>query len=110
MPLLFSYGTLQREDVQRSTFGRPLRGRPDALLGFARSTVTIDDPAFVAASGRAEHAVVRFTGRSEDRVPGTALEVTDDELARADAYEPAGYTRVLAPLASGAQAWVYAGA
>ena len=109
MPLLFSYGTLQREDVQRTTFGRLLRGRPDELIGFALSTTTVADPAFVAASGKAEHAIVRRTGRREDRVRGTVLELTDDELARADAYEPAGYTRALAPLASGGQAWVYAG-
>ena len=110
MPLLFSYGTLQREDVQRATFGRPLRGRPDELLGFALSTKRVDDPAFVAASGKADHAIVRRTGRPDDRVRGTVLEVTDDELARADAYEPAGYVRVLAPLASGGEAWVYAAA
>jgi hypothetical protein len=27
MPLLFSYGTLQQEAVQLSTFGRPLHGQ-----------------------------------------------------------------------------------
>jgi hypothetical protein len=34
MALLFSYGTLQQPDVQRATFGRLLRGEPDALVGF----------------------------------------------------------------------------
>ncbi len=34
MPLLFSYGTLQQEDVQLSTFGRLLQGQRDELLGF----------------------------------------------------------------------------
>jgi hypothetical protein len=38
------------------------------------------------------------------------LELTEAELARADRYEPAGYTRVAATLASGKQAWVYADA
>jgi hypothetical protein len=37
MPLLFSYGTLQQEDVQWSTFGRLLEGEPDELPGFALS-------------------------------------------------------------------------
>jgi len=32
---------------------------------------------------------------------------SDAELAQADAYEVSDYQRVLAPLASGAQAWVY---
>jgi hypothetical protein len=108
MPLLFSYGTLQREEVQRATFGRALRGEADALVGFALSTFEVTDPAFVAESGSALHRIVRETGRDDDRVSGTALEVTDDELARADAYEPAGYARVRARLASGREAWVYA--
>ena len=110
MPLLFSYGTLQREDVQRSTFGRALRGFPDELVGFEQSVFRIEDPAFVAASGKADHAIVTFTGNHDHRVPGTVLEISDAELASADEYEPAGYARVLADLASGKQAWVYADA
>ena len=66
VPLLFSYGTLRQETVQLSTFGRLLQGRADALVGFEESTVTIRDPEFVALSGKAEHAVVRF---SESCVP-----------------------------------------
>ena len=107
MPLLFSYGTLQRDDVQRSTFGRMLAGSPDELVGYEQSVFRIDDPAFVAASGKADHAIVRVTGNPRDRVPGVALEISDTELASADEYEPAGYKRVLAELASGRQAWVY---
>ena len=110
MPLLFSYGTLQQDAVQLSTFGRLLRGSPDEIVGFALSTLRIDDPAFVAASGAAEHAIVRFDGRDDSRVRGTVLELTDPELHAADRYEPAGYTRVRARLASGGAAWVYADA
>jgi gamma-glutamyl AIG2-like cyclotransferase len=110
MPLLFSYGTLRQEAVQLATFGRRLRGEPDELVGFEQSLLHIDDPAFVAASGKADHAIVRFTGHDDSRVKGTVLEVTEAELARADAYEPAGYERVPARLASGRQAWVYAAA
>ena len=109
MPLLFSYGTLQLPSVQVSTFGRRLHAEADQLVGFEQSTIDIDDPAFVAASGQRQHAIVRFTGRNESRVPGMVLDVTDEELARADAYEPAGYVRVRAPLVSGREAWVYAG-
>jgi hypothetical protein len=38
------------------------------------------------------------------------FEVTDDELARSDRYEPAGYSRIPTVLASGKEAWVYADA
>ena len=108
MPLLFSYGTLQEEAVQLSTFGRKLQGQRDALVGFELSTLRIEDPAFVATSGRSEHAVVTFTGKGEHRVSGMVFEVSDAELASSDAYEPAGYARVEGRLASGKQAWVYA--
>ncbi len=84
MPLLFSYGTLQQADVQRATFGRTLAG------------------------GKSHHNIVRFTGRDSDRISGVALEVAEEDLARADSYEPAGYRRVRGRLASGRETWVYA--
>ena len=108
MPLLFSYGTLQQESVQLSTFGRPLRGQADELVGFEQSVFRIEDPTFVATSGKADHAIVRFTGRNEDRVSGVVFEISDSELARSDEYEPVGYTRIETTLASGNRAWVYA--
>jgi hypothetical protein len=110
MPFLFSYGTLQQQAVQLSTFGRLLDGHADALVGFEQSVMTVDDPEFVKTSGRSEHAVVRFTGRSGSLVPGMVFEVTDRELAQADEYEPAGYKRITATLQSGKRAWVYADA
>jgi hypothetical protein len=108
MPRLFSYGTLQQEAVQLSTFGRALGGEPDELVGFEQGLFRIDDPEFVAASGKALHAIVRFNGRAHSRVRGTVFELSDDELARADRYEPIGYRRIATRLASGKEAWVYA--
>jgi gamma-glutamylcyclotransferase (GGCT)/AIG2-like uncharacterized protein YtfP len=105
---LFSYGTLQQEAVQMSTFGRLLGG--DELVGFEQSLYEIKDPEFVAASGKAHHAIVTFTGRPDDRVRGTVFEVTEDELAKSDRYEPDGYERVSTVLRSGREAWVYAAA
>ena len=108
MPLLFSYGTLQQEEVQRSTFGRLLRGPRDELVGFEPSSVPIEDPRVVAASGRTHHASVTFTCRRESRVGGTLFEVTDAELAAADRSEAAvGFGRVSVTLASETPAWVY---
>jgi predicted ester cyclase len=108
MPLLFSYGTLQEEDVQLSTFGRRLHGQRDELPGFEPSLVRIEDPQEAAETGRTHHANVTRNGRQDSRVGGTVFEITDAELAAADAYEqPAAYTRVTARLASGKEAWVY---
>lgn len=108
MPLIFSYGTLQQEDVQLATFRRLLHGQPDELLGCEPSLVTIEDPEVAAASGRTHHANVTFNGRSDSRVSGMVFEITDAELAAADRYEElAAYKRIAATLASGKQAWVY---
>jgi gamma-glutamylcyclotransferase (GGCT)/AIG2-like uncharacterized protein YtfP len=108
MPLVFSYGTLQHEAVQLSTFGRLLKGQRDELPGFEPSSVRIEDPNVVAASGTTHHANVTFNGKADSRVSGTVFEITDDELAAADRYEQlARYKRVAARLASGKQAWVY---
>ena len=79
-------------------------------MGFEQSLLKIDDPEFVKSSGTSHHAIVKFNGNKESRVSGTVLELTQAELAQADAYEPAGYTRIAATLASGRQAWVYADA
>ncbi len=93
-----------------STFGRLLQGQPDELIGFEQSLLRIDDPQFVATSGKAHHSIVKFNGRDDSRVSGTVFEVSDGELDDADRYEPAGYRRISAMLASGKEAWVYADA
>jgi hypothetical protein len=108
MPLLFSYGTLQEEPVQRATFGRRLDGQRDALPGFESTQVPIEDPQAVAESGRTHYDNVRYNGRADSHVTGTVFEVTDAELAAADEYEaPAAYERISAMLASGKHAWLY---
>jgi gamma-glutamylcyclotransferase (GGCT)/AIG2-like uncharacterized protein YtfP len=107
MPLLFSYGTLQQEAVQRVTFGRLLRGRPDALVGFEQAMVLIEDAQVVATSGSTHHPILRRAADPAARVAGTVFEVTEAQLASADAYEVAAYRRIAVTLASGDRAWVY---
>lgn len=104
---LFSYGTLQKERVQLSTFGRLLRGHPDGIIGFIVTTIDIKDAKVVEVSGQATHPMIRATGNVRHRVPGTVFEVTEEELSKADAYEADGYERVQATLESGGRAWVY---
>src|SRR6476660_5857481 len=108
MPLLFSYGTLQQDNVQLATFGRLLRGERDALVGFDQRLVKIADESVVSTSGKTHHPTVVFNGRNECRVGGTAFEITDTELTSADHYERlGGYKRIAVVLASGKQAWLY---
>jgi hypothetical protein len=108
MPLLFSYGTLQLPDVQRSTYGRLLEGRPDMLAGFALQPLVISDPEVVRVSGLAVHTVAQPTGDSTDRVSGTVFALTPEELAATDAYET-DYVRIEVTLASGTRAFLYVG-
>lgn len=94
MPKLFVYGTLTIKHVQHQVIGRPIHGRPDTLHDYRKHT-RLAYP--VALPQRGAH------------IPGQVLEVSEEELARADAYEGNGYVRVWVTLASGEQAWVYQG-
>ena len=104
---LFSYGTLQTESVQLSTFGRKLNGSPDALVGYRLQMIQITDQDFVATSGAEFHRNLEFTGSTSDFVEGIVFSLTQQELKQSDAYEPDGCRRVRVQLRSGIEAWVY---
>jgi gamma-glutamylcyclotransferase (GGCT)/AIG2-like uncharacterized protein YtfP len=106
MPHLFSYGTLQQEKVQLASFGRLLKGAPDALPGWRREMVEITDADVLAKSGERFHPIV-MPGKPQDEVDGMVFEITDEELLAADRYEVADYKRIAARLKSGTEAWVY---
>ena len=108
MPLLFSYGTLQQEEVQISAFGRKLEGEKDLLVGYEPSLVKIADPAVAERLKKTHHDDVKKTDDEWSNVQGTVFDVTDAELALADTFEAQyRYKRVELPLASGKDAWVY---
>jgi gamma-glutamyl AIG2-like cyclotransferase len=96
---LFCYGTLCDGPVQRRVFGRLVEGVADTLEGFALGEIVIRGGTY---------NYLRPGGA--DRVAGVALRLTDDELARADAYEPADYVRIKVTLVSGRRAFVYVAA
>ena len=104
---LFSYGTLQLAAVQKANFGRTLSIRPDALPGFRVELITITDRDVIEVSGSDEHPILRRTGDAADIVEGSVLELTPDELLKADAYEVDDYRRIEVTLVSGLRAWVY---
>ena len=104
---LFSYGTLQREDVQRATYGRRLDGEPDVLTGYQLEVLPDRDPNAVRISSTATHLVARPTGNPEDRVAGVVLLLTPEELEATDAYEGSDYRRTEVMLESGRRALLY---
>jgi gamma-glutamylcyclotransferase (GGCT)/AIG2-like uncharacterized protein YtfP len=105
--LLFSYGTLRQREVQLTTFGRELNGHDDAIVGYELDWVTITDPHVIATSGSDRHPILKPSDRPGAAVEGTVFSITQVELAAADEYEVDDYRRVLVPLRSGGQAWVY---
>jgi len=110
MPLLFSYGTLQQEEVQLANFGRVLSGNKDTLQRYVVGEIEITDERVIRESGKAVHPILQFIGNFSDEVLGTVFELTESELAQADDYEVNDYVRVAVKLKSGTECWVYAAA
>jgi gamma-glutamylcyclotransferase (GGCT)/AIG2-like uncharacterized protein YtfP len=99
MPRVFSYGSLQHDEVQVATFGVLLRGVAAEIVGF--------EVVHLRRDGKHLANVVRSRS-PESRVAGTVFDFTAAQLALADDYERAdNYARIEAPLAAGGEAWVY---
>ena len=108
MNLLFSYGTLQQESVQRELFGRKLNGSADVLHGFKTETIKPEDEGFDSRTEDDLFLIALKTGELTDSITGLVLELTDEELHKADAYEPREYTRIQGITESGKEVWLYA--
>jgi hypothetical protein len=104
---LFSYGTLQLESVQMSSFGRLLEGQKDALPFYRRDILEITDPDVIRTSGERFHPVVSPSKNPADAVEGTVFAITPEELEAADRYEVDDYKRIEVVLQSGTKAFVY---
>lgn len=104
---LFSYGTLQREDVQLKLFGRKLTGSKDVLKGYVIAPVEITDENFLSKGENKNQLIAMVSENSFDTIVGTVFEVTGEELKHADSYEPDNYVRIKITLASGLEAWIY---
>jgi gamma-glutamylcyclotransferase (GGCT)/AIG2-like uncharacterized protein YtfP len=104
---LFSYGTLQQDQVQLASFGRLLEGADDALPGYKLSMIEITDPEVIRKSGNRFHPIVMASDDPAVEIAGKVFAITQAELAAADAYEVSDYKRILVRLKSGVEAWVY---
>ena len=99
MPRVFSYGSLQKHEVQLATFGELLPGAAAEIVGF--------EVVHLHRGGK-QLANVVLSRSPQSRVRGTVFEFTAAQLAVADEYERAdNYARIEAPLTAGGQAWVY---
>ena len=101
MEPLFSYGTLQRAQVQRAVFGRTVAMTPDTLAGYRVGSLR-----YGQGDGAPTYKVLE-PDASAPLVPGVLLDLSPAELAAADAYEGHGYRRTTATFGSGRTGWVY---
>ena len=104
---LFSYGTLQLDNVQIANYGRLLKGKKDTLPNYKLNKLKITDPDVLLKSGKDYHPIALKTSDSKDFIEGTIFEITTKELEETDRYEVSDYKRVLETFASGQQAWIY---
>lgn len=109
MPNLFSYGTLQKEQVQIETFGRILQGEKDVLSGYKLNMLEITDPEVLRKSEQKYHPVLEFSGKNDDEVEGVLFEVTETEILQADEYEVDDYKRIETVFKSGNKGFIYVG-
>lgn len=107
MPNLFSYGTLQKEQVQIETFGRILKGEKDILSAYIIEMLEITDPEVLRKSDQKYHPILVFSGNPEDEVEGVLFEVTAEEILQADAYEVDDYKRIETVFRSGKTGFIY---
>lgn len=109
MVYLFSYGTLQKEQVQLETFGRLLNGEKDFLTGYILKMLEITDPEVLRKSNQKYHPILEFSGNGKDEVEGMLFEVTEDEILQADEYEVDDYKRIETTFKSGKKGFIYVG-
>ena len=74
MENLFSYGTLQQENVQLENFGRTLEGSKDILQRYCLEEIEITDDFVLKTSEKSFHPILFFTGNEEEEVVADSYE------------------------------------
>lgn len=107
MPALFTYGTLQRTDVQLQLFHRRLVGVQDTLEGYVVVQLPATEADGTDLLGLTEYPILRRSDTPGNRVEGIVFQLDDAELDIADCYEGDDYRRAEVRLESGRTAWTY---
>lgn len=95
--LVFTYGTLQDEEIQLGVFSRLLSGTQDTLSKYKIATQKVAN----------QYPTLEHTKNEQDKITGKIYTLSPEELKKADAYEGAAYERIEITLVSGKKAWVY---
>lgn len=102
---LFTYGTLQHDDVQENLFGRAIKGTAEKLIGYVLKRIQIEEE-----FGIVDYPVIVETKNQEDFIDGIVYEISAIELHQADLYEGMHYKRIEVDLHSNQKAWAYSAA
>ncbi len=102
---LFTYGTLQNEEVQENLFKRVLKGTPEKLNGFALKNIHLEEE-----FGVVQYPIIVETKNEGDFIDGIVYEISEYELGQADLYEGIHYRRIEVELSSQNKAWAYSAA
>jgi gamma-glutamylcyclotransferase (GGCT)/AIG2-like uncharacterized protein YtfP len=94
---LFTYGTLQQENIQLTVFSRTLSGFNDHLFGYKLSAEKV----------AGAYPLIQSSDKPTDFVTGQVYMCTNKEILEADKYEGPAYKRIKVLLNSGKNAWVY---
>jgi len=93
---LFVYGTLMDPIIQFAVLGRTVRGAPDRLADYRKSSIRLGGQVFPT-----------IKPESGSSVKGLVISVTPAELVHIDQYEGEAYRRKKVNLISGKKVWVY---
>jgi len=104
---LFSYGTLQLENVQIKNYSRKLVGFKDVLENYTLEYLEITDKDVLTKSQQQLHPIAIPSKHKEDCIKGVIFKITEQELIQTDNYEVSDYKRILETFQSGKKAWVY---
>lgn len=79
---LFIYGTLTDPGVQKEVWGRAIKGKDDSLKGYEKSEIEIDGEVYPF-----------IVPNKNGQVGGLVVELTENELEKADRYEGGEYKK-----------------
>nr|WP_314896106.1 gamma-glutamylcyclotransferase family protein [uncultured Flavobacterium sp.] len=105
MEQLFTYGSLQNDDIQKDLFGRILEGTPETLIGYVLKEIQIEEE-----FGLVKYPIIMETHKPEDTINGIVYTISTQELRQTDLYEGLHYKRVEVHLQSNQKAWAYSAA
>lgn len=105
MEKLFTYGSLQNNDVQEDLFGRELDGTPETLIGYVLKEIQIEEE-----FGLVKYPIIVETQNPDETINGVVYSITIKELHQCDLYEGLHYKRVEVHLQSNQKAWAYSAA